>query len=1538
MRKKIFHVLSVLVLLSMIVMPVSATPAPVSTSTTAGGAPVIEPEGAQGAAVYIIQLADPPVATYHGGVEGLAATSPAVTGAVKLEAKSPASRAYAAYLEGKQAEAIAAFNRLLGRQLEVKFQYQHAYNGIAAEMTPAEARLVAQVEGVALVYRETFEELLTDSGPAWIGAPAIWGGYFDNLPFGGPLTGDQEVPPVTTTGTGYATVSYDMTTQTLSWSISYSGLSSAVTAAHFHHAPVGANGPVIITLDTSTNPIVGSTVLTAEQQGWLMNKELYVNIHTTTFPTGEIRGQVLLQGSMGEGVIAGIIDTGINFDHASFADIGGDGYNHTNPFGSGVYVGWCIANPGDCNDKLIGAYNFVNPGTTPEDLDGHGSHTASTVAGNVIQDANFIANTITYVFPFVSGVAPHANIIAYKACGPSGCPTSATTASVNQAVIDGADVLNYSISGGTSPYTDPTSVAFLNANTAGVFAAASAGNSGPGAGTTNHKEPWNLTVAASTHDRAVLNSLVNMSGGGSTPPADILGEGATAGYGPAAIVYAGDYGGNNLCAPFPAGTFNGEIVVCDRGTYGRVEKGQNVKNAGGGGMVLVNDPNSAASLNADNHVLPATHISYADGVVLKSWLASGSGHTATLTGGAVTNYPEHGDNMASFSSRGPSGFNLIKPDVTAPGLNILAAYATLAGGPPAPEFNIISGTSMSSPHAAGAAALMRALHPTWSPTQIKSALMLSAATNVRKEDNTTPADPYDMGAGRINLAGAKDVGFVLDITRAQYDAANPTLGGDMGALNLPSMSNTNCPGFCSWTRQLQSVLGSSVGYSVSTSGEPGLVLTVDQPGFTLPAGGTQEIVITANVVAGTPGETLFGEVVFTPNDPTVAEVHMPVAVVVGAAPPTIQVSPASVASTQLPIFSTQPMTITNLGDETLTWSIYDDATPIRQPNVDWYDNFDSYATGSQLHGQGGWKGWGNDPAAGALTSDAQSRSTPNSAAILGASDLVHEYSGYNAGRWTYTAYQYIPSGTTGQTYFILLNTYNDAGSGLNWSVQVMFDPALGLVVNDGISGGTLPLITDQWVELRLEIDLINDRQDFYYGGQLLYAGTWTDEVSGNGALNIGAVDLFANGASVVYYDDMSLVENLPQVCDIPGDVPWLSASPDAGSTMGGQSSVVQVGFDATGLTPGEYTATLCVASNDFFNPVVPVPVTMTVEAFTYGVELTPAEDAQSGAPGETVTYILSLTNTGNYTDTFDLVVSGNAWDVQLPFASVDVASNESVPVPVEVSIPATALDGDMDSVAVSVTSQGDPTALAESSLTTTAEVPPARLEVGHLAPFAMDPGTAVTVTLNGTPVLTDFMFAESTGYLEIAAGITHTVEIFAAGVPTPAISAEINLMSGVDYTAIAVGGANGWSLDLLTLVDDNAAPAAGNFKLRLGHLAPFADTITGTLADVRLQDGTIILDDVPFGAVASYLELPAGTYDLKITSPDGATTYIDPLPVTFNDGDIVSAFAVGDGVNQPLGVFAWPAGVPGFLLPLAEPEPVGGMIYLPLIPQGYNAP
>ncbi len=227
--------------------------------------------------------------------------------------------------------------------------------------------------------------------------------------------------------------------------------------------------------------------------------------------------------------------------------------------------------------------------------------------------------------------------------------------------------------------------------------------------------------------------------------------------------------------------------------------------------------------------------------------------------------------------------------------------------------------------------------------------------------------------------------------------------------------------------------------------------------------------------------------------------------------------------------------------------------------------------------------------------------------------------------------------------------------------------------------------------------------------------------------------------------------------------------------------------------------------------------------------------------------------------------------------------------------------------------------------TVTVVLPPAptggpRLYVAHLAPFAAGANSQVTVRLNGTDSLIEFEYGESTGYQEVLAG-EYLVEVLPTGSETVAISATVTLTDGVDYTAIAAGDGANQALTIRPLIDDNAEPADGNFALRLGHFAPFADTSDATLADIRLQDGTLVLGNVPFGSVAPRVELVAGEYDLKITTPGGETTLIDPLPVTFNAGDIVSAFATGDGTNQELGVFAIVNGAVGTFLPLAGDEP-----------------
>jgi len=180
------------------------------------------------------------------------------------------------------------------------------------------------------------------------------------------------------------------------------------------------------------------------------------------------------------------------------------------------------------------------------------------------------------------------------------------------------------------------------------------------------------------------------------------------------------------------------------------------------------------------------------------------------------------------------------------------------------------------------------------------------------------------------------------------------------------------------------------------------------------------------------------------------------------------------------------------------------------------EDFESYAAGSELHGQGGWKGWDNTPGAGAPASNAYAYSGSNSVEIGGGSDLVHEFD-IAGGRWDFTVMQYIPSGTTGNNYFILLNSYDD-GANQDWSVQLPFDLATGVMTSAYDGSVSLNILYDQWVELKFVIDLDNNIVDEYYNGELYSTHQWDDNEHGT----IGAVDLYSEGASSIYYDDIAI--------------------------------------------------------------------------------------------------------------------------------------------------------------------------------------------------------------------------------------------------------------------------------------------------------------------------------------------------------------------------------------------------------------------------------
>jgi uncharacterized repeat protein (TIGR01451 family) len=390
-----------------------------------------------------------------------------------------------------------------------------------------------------------------------------------------------------------------------------------------------------------------------------------------------------------------------------------------------------------------------------------------------------------------------------------------------------------------------------------------------------------------THNRLIENSVVGMTSDAASL-ADITGAGLTSSFGPATIINSADleddFPGSTLCGlgsiedfnpPWPAGTFSGEIVACTRGTFGRVEKGANVLAAGAGGYILMDN---GSGIVGDAHVLPGVHISLADRAVLEAWLAANSNTTGSIGGFFLNLADSNGDVMAGFSSRGPStAVDVIKPDIGAPGVSILAAEAD--GQAPPPEYQFLSGTSMSSPHNAGSGALMSAVQPDWTPYEIRSALMMTAERDsTLKEDGSTPTDHFDVGAGRIDLARAPDAGLVLDETPANFLAADPATGGDPKTLNLASMQDSTCIETCSWTRTVKNVTGGHARWELSTTGPAGLELSIDprRNNLKLGPGESKPITVTADTTLAPQGwnfATLELEPVGDGPD-----LHMPIAV------------------------------------------------------------------------------------------------------------------------------------------------------------------------------------------------------------------------------------------------------------------------------------------------------------------------------------------------------------------------------------------------------------------------------------------------------------------------------------------------------------------------------------------------------------------------------------------------------------------------------------------------------------------------------------
>ncbi|HEV7733670.1 MAG TPA: S8 family serine peptidase [Candidatus Binatia bacterium] len=585
------------------------------------------------------------------------------------------------------------------------------------------------------------------------------------------------------------------------------------------------------------------------------------------------------QASAGSGLIIGVLDSGVWPEHPSFADNGTlpaprptiDGSPRGCNFGDNPLTP--ATDVFTCNKKLIGGrvfletYNAINGGEvfpdSTRDSNGHGTHTATTAAGCMVASANPLGIDRGPI----SGIAPGAAVASYKVCGATGCYPSDAVAAIQRAILDDVDVINYSISGGSSPFSDAVELAYLDAYAAGVVVVASAGNAGPTAGSVDHRGPWLTTVAASTQVRS-FTTTVNLAGPGG--PAAFTGVSITNGVTSRPIVLASapPYNDIGCLSPAPPGLFAGKIVVCQNGP-GRILRGFNIVQGGASAMISY-----GGTFAAGNHWLPTLILP--DGAGLLAYLAANPGATGSFARGEPTAGTP--DVVTSFSSRGPGGL-FLKPDVAAPGLDILAGTTPVIEsptiGPPGNYFQVISGTSMASPHVAGAALLVRALHPTWTPGQVKSALMTSAMTAMLEPDLVTAATPFSRGAGRIDIARASEPSLTLDETVDHFLG----LGNDVQTavdLNLPSINAPLMPGELETVRVLTNVTDKKLGYKVTTSTSPGNVITVLPKSFSVKAGAS--VALTISITSTNPaGSQQFGEIVLTSNKGGGQTLRLPVA-------------------------------------------------------------------------------------------------------------------------------------------------------------------------------------------------------------------------------------------------------------------------------------------------------------------------------------------------------------------------------------------------------------------------------------------------------------------------------------------------------------------------------------------------------------------------------------------------------------------------------------------------------------------------------------
>ncbi|KAB1208787.1 Subtilisin-like protease SDD1 [Morella rubra] len=546
-----------------------------------------------------------------------------------------------------------------------------------------------------------------------------------------------------------------------------------------------------------------------------------LQIHTTYsykfLGLNPARGSAWYNSGFGRGTIIGVLDTGVWPESPSFED-------HGMPPVPKKWRGICQEgqsfNSSNCNRKLIGARFFTkghqvastsplpnilqDTYVSPRDSHGHGTHTSSTAGGAAVPMASVFGNAAGVA----RGMAPGAHIAAYKVCWYNGCYSSDILAAMDTAIRDGVDILSLSLGGFPLPiYEDSIATSSFRAMEHGISVFCAAGNNGPIQSSVANEAPWIATIGASTLDRR-FPAIVRMGNGEA-----LYGESMypgnhfmTTGQKLEPVYVTGGDRGSEFClrGSLPRTKVRGKMVICDRGVNGRAEKGQAVKDAGGAAMILANTAFNLEEDSVDVHVLPATLVGFDESVRLKAYVNSTRKPTARIVFAGTVIGKSRAPEVAQFSGRGPSFTNpsILKPDVIAPGVNIIAAWPQNLGPTALPEdhrrvnFTVMSGTSMACPHVSGIAALIHSAHPKWTPAAIKSAIMTTAdiTDHLGKPimDGDKPAGVFAVGAGHVNPGKAIDPGLIYDITPAEYIIHLCTLGYTTSEISSITHRNVSC--------------------------------------------------------------------------------------------------------------------------------------------------------------------------------------------------------------------------------------------------------------------------------------------------------------------------------------------------------------------------------------------------------------------------------------------------------------------------------------------------------------------------------------------------------------------------------------------------------------------------------------------------------------------------------------------------------------------------------------------------------------------------